>query len=118
MSDTPPGQRVPDGNVHQRRDLGRHPDHLVVLRHVHIQLVQRNLLLVPGPEHLSLLHAGEGEDRHVIELGVVKTVEEVDGARAGGGQAYSEPAGGFGISRSHEGGGFLVMDEDELDPVR
>ena len=70
--------------------LRRVVDHLVVLGDVGVQLVEVDLLLVAGAEHGCHLHAGDGEDRHVIELGVVQAVEQVDAARPGGGQADAD----------------------------
>ncbi len=58
-----------------------------------------------------------GQDRDVVELGVVQAVQEMDGAWPRCGQAHAEPTGRLGITGGHEGGGLLVMDEDEADPV-
>ena len=38
------------------------------------------------------MHAGDGEHRLAVELGVVKAVEQMDAARAGGRQADAELA--------------------------
>ena len=76
------GQRVPDREVDQRRDLRRVGDHHVVLGDVLEQLLQVHLLLVAGAEQRRLLHAGDRQHRRVVELGVVQPVEQVDAARA------------------------------------
>ena len=57
------------------------------------------------------------EDRDVVELGVVEAVQQMDGARPRRGEAHAEPPGRLGVAGGHEGGGLLVMDEDEPDPV-
>jgi hypothetical protein len=92
-------------------------DHGVVGGHVLVQLLQVDLLLVTGAQQLGLLHAGDGQHRGVVELGVVQAVEQVDTARPGGGQAHAQPAGGLGVAAGHEGGGLLVVDQHEADPV-
>ncbi len=53
----------------------------------------------------------------MVEFGVVKAVQEVDGTRAGCRQANAEPARGLGVGGSHEGGRLLVVDEHEAHPV-
>ena len=53
----------------------------------------------------------------MVELGVVEAVQQMDRARPGGGQAHTEPAGRLGVAGGHEGGGLLVVDEDEADSV-
>ena len=67
-------------HVDHAGQLGRVVDHLVVLGDVGVELVQVDLLLVPGAEDRGLLHAGDGEHRHVVELRVVQAVEQVDAA--------------------------------------
>jgi hypothetical protein len=108
---------VANGQVHHRRNLRRVVDHLVVCRDVLVQLVHRDFLLVPGAEDRGLLRAGDGQHRHVVELGVVQAVQQVDPARPGGGQAHAELTGGLGVRGGHECGGLLVVDEDEPDLV-
>jgi hypothetical protein len=71
----PAGQRVANGQIDQGRDLHRPVDHLVVLGHIHVELLERHLLLIAGPEHLGFLHAGDGQYRCMVELGVVQTVQ-------------------------------------------
>ena len=53
----------------------------------------------------------------MVELGVVETVQQMDGTRPRGGQADAEAAGRLGIPGGHEGGGLLVVDEHEANPV-
>jgi hypothetical protein len=49
----------------------------------------------------------------VVELGVVQAVEQVDAARAGGGQADPDLAGRLGVAAGHERGRLLVVNEHE-----
>jgi len=58
--------------------------------------------------HLHRAVADDGHDRHVVELGVVEAVEQVDGARAGGGHADPDPAGELGVADRFERAHLLV----------
>ncbi len=117
VSDAAPGEGMPDGQVDEGRHLHGHVDHLVVLGDIHEEAIEAHLLLVARPEHLGLLHPGDGKHRDMVELRVVEPVQEVDGARPGRGEAHTEPAGRFGIAGRHEGGRLLVVHEDEADAV-
>ena len=112
------GQGVTNRNVDQRWQLRRHHNHLVVLRHVHKQTVGGYFLLVPGAEHLGLLHPRQGKDRDMVQLGVVEAVQQVDGAGAGGSHAHPQPASSFGVTARHEGRRLFVLYKYETDPVR
>jgi hypothetical protein len=63
------------------------------------------------------LHAGYGENGRMVELRVIKTVQEMDAARTRGGQADVKPAGGLGIAGRHERRRFIVVDENKSDLV-
>ncbi len=117
VRDTAPGVGRPDRVVHHGRQLRRVVDHLVVLGDVGVELVQVDLLLVPGAQHRGLLHAGDGEHRHVVELGVVEAVQQVDTARPGRRQAHADLAGRLGVRGRHERRRFLVVHQHEPDPV-
>src|SRR5438132_13271535 len=44
----------------------------------------------------------------MIELGVVKSIQQMNAARSGGSQTHPQPAGELGVSTCHERGCFLV----------
>jgi hypothetical protein len=113
VGDAAVGQGVAGGDVHHARDLLGVGDQQVVGGHVVEEPVDLHLLLVVGAQHRGLLHAGERQHRRVVELGVVEAVEEVDRAGPGRGAADAEPARGLGVATGHEGGGLLVMDQEE-----
>jgi hypothetical protein len=77
-----PRVRGADRDVHQRGQLRRVVDHLVVDRDILVEPVEVHFLLVAGAQHGRFLHAGDRQHRHVIELGVVEPVQQVDAARA------------------------------------
>ena len=60
---------------------------------------------------------GDGQHRLAVQLGVVEAVEQVDAARAGGGQADAQPAGVLGVAAGHERRRLLVAHLDEADRV-
>ena len=108
---------APDRDVDEGRDgRGRH-EHLVVDAQVHQDPVQVDLLLVSSPELRRGLHAGDGQHRHVVQLGVVQPVDEVQSARPRRGHAHAELPRRLGIAGGHEGRRFLVVDQEEADPI-
>ena len=52
-------------------------------------------------------------DRCMVELGVVQTVEQVDGTRSAGGRADPDPAAELGVTARLEGGHLLAPGLDE-----
>src|SRR5205085_3538854 len=61
--------------------------------------------------------ADDGNDRLTVELCVVKSVQEMDGAGAGGGETDAGLTGEFRVRAGHERGHFFVADLDEIDRV-
>jgi hypothetical protein len=53
----------------------------------------------------------------MVELGIVKTVQEVDCAGPGGGKTNAEPASELGMGRGHEGRLFLVSHLHEIEAI-
>ena len=117
MRDAAAGQRGADRDVHHPGQLRGVLDHQVVLGHIGVQLVGVHLLLVTGAQHGGLLHPGDGQHRHVVQLGVVQAVQQVNGTGTGRGQADAELAGRLGVGGGHERGGFFVVHEEEPHPV-
>ena len=60
------------------------------------------------------LLAHDGHHRLVVQLRVVETVPQVDGARPGGGHATAHLTGELGVPARHERGHHLVSRLDEL----
>ena len=89
----------------------------VLARHVLEERGEVDLLLVAAAERERALLADDRHHRLVVELGVVEAVEEVDGARPGGGEADADVASELGVAARHEGGELLVGGLDELDAV-
>src|SRR5581483_7786674 len=65
----------------------------------------------------ALLLADDRDDRLMVELGVVKTVEEMDRTRARRRHADSDVAGQLGVRGRGEGGDLLVARLGELELV-
>jgi len=69
-------------------------------------------------ERRTGLLADQGEPRLMVELGVVETIQQVDGARPLGGEAHAHLAGKLGMARGHEPGHLLVAHLYKVDGAR
>ena len=76
-----------------------------------------DLLLIFRSELGRRLDPGNGQDRGVVELGVIQPVDEVQAAWARGRQADPEAPGRLRVAGRHERGRLFVMDQEEPDPV-
>ena len=102
--------RLVDDIVHVRR-----PHHaLVVDGDVHEQLVEIHVLLVMGADQIVKGVAGDRQHRLAVELRIVKSVQQVNAAGAGGREADAQASGEFGVAAGGERGGFLMPHLDEL----
>ena len=97
----------------RRRHAGVH----VAAGDVLEEVLQVDFLLVVAADRRARLLADDGEDRLVVEAGIVKPVQEMDRAGTGGGQADADLAGPFGVGAGHEGRFLLVPGLDEFDRV-
>ena len=86
----------------------------VLVRDVLEEIREVDLLLVAAAERCHGLLADDGDDRLVVELRVVQTVQEVDRAGARGGDADADLAGELRMAAGHERGHLLVANLDEL----
>jgi hypothetical protein len=116
--------RDADGSIDQVPHLlgsGRHLN--VRSGDVFEQAEQIHFLLVAAAQGCARLLADNRDDGLVIQLRVVQTVEQMDGARAGRRQADTNLAGIFRVAACHERGHLLVPDLNEANglpdsPVR
>ena len=63
------------------------------------------------------LHAGNRQNRLLVHLRVVQTVQQMNAAGAGGRQANTQASGELCVGTGHKGGGFFMPYVDETDPV-
>src|SRR5438874_3781872 len=82
---------------------------------VHEELIERNVLLGISPNQIVKLQASNGQHGLAIELGIVESIQQVNAARTGGGQADSQLAGEFGIAAGHERSRLFMAHLDEPD---
>ena len=80
-------------------------------------LVEVEVLLGEGVDQIVIMMSGDGEHRLAVHLGVIEAVEQVDAARAGGGETDAELARVLGVAARHERGGLLVAHLDEADQL-
>jgi hypothetical protein len=76
-----------------------------------------NLLLVIPAQCRTPLLAHNRHHRLVVELGIVKAIEEVDCTGARGGKTNPEVAGELSMATGHKRGHLLVAHLDELQPA-
>ncbi len=95
---------------------GAHHPH-VVLRDVHKDFVELDVLLRASADEIVERHPGDGQHRLSVEPRVVQSVEEVNASRPGGGKTHAQPAGELGVPARHERGGLLVANLDEPDAI-
>ena len=108
-------QRGTDGPVDEIGQLLGHGEGLdELVTHVLEERSQIDLLLV-GPAHSGAVGLpDDGEDRHMVQLGVIETVEQMDGAGPRSGHAHTQVAGELGVAHRFERGHLLVTRLDEL----
>ena len=112
------GERDPHRAVDQVADLAGLGGHLhVLVRHVLEERGEIHLLLVVAAEAEPGLLADDRDDRLMVELRVVQTVEQVDRARPGGGEADADFTRELGMRAGHERRHLLVADLDELGTI-
>src|SRR5207248_6598454 len=98
VGDAAIGERGAAGEIHDVFHVGGAHDAFVEDGDIHKKLVEGDILLGEGADEVVILQSGNGQHRRLVELGVVKAIEQVNAARAGGGQANSEFAGQLGVS--------------------
>jgi hypothetical protein len=62
-------------------------------------------------------HPGNCQDRHLVELGVIKAVQQVDAAGTGSSHTDTQSACELRVAASHQGGTFLMADVNQPNPV-
>ena len=117
MGDAAVGQGRAAGEVGDVFDVGGAHDARVVDGHVLKDAVEGHVLLAEGVEQIVVVAAGDGQDGLLVELGVIEAVEQVEAARAGGGEADAEAARELGVSAGGKCGGLFMAHLNELDAV-
>src|SRR5262249_43091072 len=102
MGDTAIGQRGPAGELDDVLHMGGAHDPRVVDADVEEQLVELDVLLRQRVEQIMKLQSGDREHRLPIKLGVVESIEQMDAARTGSGDADAEATSPFCIGASIE----------------
>ena len=87
------------------------------LRDVLHQRSKVDLLLVVAAQRGARLLAHDRHHRLAVELGVVQSVQQMDGARPGGRQAHADLTGEAGMAAGHEGCFLLVPDLHEVERI-
>ena len=82
---------------------------------IHIEFVERHILLRVGPDEVMKLQPGDGQHWLVIEFGIIESVQEVDAAGARSRQAYPQPSCELGVTAGHKGGCLFVAHLNKSD---
>src|SRR5437868_12379354 len=98
------------GFVCEHCDLVGIDDLFVIDGHVIEEAQHVDLLLKVAAFQIGVGLSGDGKDRSLIKLCVVKTVQEVYAARTGGGQTATKTTCVFRVSAGHEGSGLFMPD--------
>jgi len=117
VRDRPVGDRRAAGQVGDIFHMGGPHHPRVVDGDVLVDLVEVEVLLGEGVDQIVIMMSGDREHRLAVHFGVIEAVEQMDAARAGGGQADAELAGVLGVAARHERGGLLMAHLDEADQL-
>src|SRR4051794_7770652 len=97
------GQRAANGTIDDEEQLLRCRHRLEIeTTDILVQRADVDLLLIRAPQGASVLLADERDHRLLVELGVVETVQEVDGTGSMRGDATADPARELGVPARHE----------------
>src|ERR1051326_1492636 len=88
---------------------------LVIGGDIKVELVEGDILLRVRPDEIVELKSGDRQNRLAVELRVIKTIQEVNAAGAGGRKAHAKLACIFRVAARHEGRGFLMSHLNETD---
>src|SRR5665213_12381 len=115
VNDRASRQRRLDRLVHHVVHVRRSHDALIERRDVHEQLVEVDVLLVVHAYQIVKRVARNGEHRLAIALGIVESVEQMDAARPGRRETYTQSARVLGIAACSERSRLLVSHLNERD---
>src|SRR5437870_1521102 len=107
------GERGAAGEIHDVFHVGGAHDAFVEDGDIHKKLVEGHILLGESADEVVVLQSGNGQHRRLVELGVVKAVEQMNAAGTGSSQTNAQLAGELGISAGAESGGFFVAHLNE-----
>src|ERR1700676_994599 len=106
-----------NGEIDYVLDMSRPHDALIASGDIHVETVERDILLGVGSDQVVELQAGNRQYGLAIHLGIVEAVQQVNAAGTGSGQTYTQLAGEFRISACHKSGRLFVPDLDEANLV-
>ena len=95
------GERGAASQVHHVLQVRGSHDARVVRSHVHEKAVEGDILLGKGVIQIVKGKSGNRQHRLAVELGIIEPVQEMDAARAGGSQTYSQLSRVLGVGAGH-----------------
>src|ERR1041384_5523899 len=97
--------------------MGRPHNALVEHGDIHKKLVERNVLLRESADEIVKLKPGNGKHRLVVKFGIIESIQQVNPARPGSGEANAELAGELCITARHESSGLFMPHLDKSNLV-
>lgn len=89
----------------------------VVGRHIDEKLVQLDILLAVSVDEVVVLKPRDRQHRLSIQFRVIKTVQQMNAARAGSGQAHTQLPGVFRVGARHKCGSLFMPNLNEPDLI-
>src|SRR5947209_20301118 len=83
-------------------------DPRVIRSYIHEQPVESYILLCERVVQVMKRKASDCKHRLAVQLGIIKTIEQVNASGAGGSQADAQLSGVLGVSTRHEGCGLFM----------
>ena len=116
VGDSTGGQGRADSEIGDALHVGAAHDSLVIDRDIDEELVQRDVLLCKGTDKVAMLQAGDREDRCMVHLRVVETIQKMNATWAGGCDTNAQLAGELRIGAGHKGGSLFMPHVNEPYP--
>ena len=117
MGDPLARQRLLDRPGKDSFKIVRRADLLVVDRHFAEEPELVDFLGSAGSDLVARDLAGDRQNRHMVQGGIVETVQEVDRSRSLASHADRKLSRKFGLGAGGEGAGLLVTHHDEMDRI-
>jgi hypothetical protein len=111
------GKCCPASQIRNILDVVRTHNACVVCRHIDEKLVQLDVLLAVSVDEVVVLKPRDRQDWLSIQFRVIKTVQQMNAARAGSGEAHPELSSVFRVGARHEYGSFFVANLNEPDLI-
>jgi hypothetical protein len=112
------GKRCPASQIRNILDVVRTHNACVIRCHIDEKLVQLDVLLAVSVDEVVVLKPRDRQHWLSIQFRVIKTVQQMNAARTGSGEAHPELSSVFRLGARHECGSFFVANLNEPNLIR